>query len=657
MPHRSATRTLILATLALLLSAWAPRVAAPQLPAVRPARVLVLYQQQAETQPMLDFTQRLRATITRELGRPVEFYQEAMDFDRFTGRERATSLSEYLDGKYRGFGIDVVVPVGGRALRFTVEELDDVLPNVPIVFALCASPQTDPASLPARVTGRLAASSRFAPTLQMARRLQPDAERIVVVGGTGSADSTSVAAAVRAVAALHDSLPLSVLQGPSLDLLLPKLRQLDRRSIVLFANYRQNDRGEVFEPLDIVGSIARASSAPMYAQLDSYVGEGVVGGSVLHFGDEGAHTGRLVVRVLRRRPGATMPAVEPITKSFVADWRQLRRFGLSESDLPPGTALLFREPTLWERYHTVILLAAAVILAELVLIGALLAERRRRRRAQAEAEEQHRRADEIRRQVTHMGRVAMLGELAATMSHELRQPLTAIRANAETGVRISAGGAGRVTEDDRALYAEIFDSIVSDDALASDIITRIRALVRREALPEQPLNLNEVCRMAARLLQYEAKSRRAELVLSLDPALPWVSGDPIQLQQVVLNLMLNGLDASASSQAPRLVVSTARREEEVEVAVCDNGPGISDELRQHLFESFFTTKPDGLGLGLAIVQSIVERHRGRVEAENADQGGAIFRVVVPRLRSSPEVPSEVRPEFAAETPMAHQLSG
>jgi len=263
--HRSTNRTLVLAPLALLLSAWAPRVAAPQRPAAKPTRVLVLYQQQAETQPMLDFTQRLRETISREFGAPVEFYQEAMDFDRFTGRERATSLSDYLSDKYRGFGIDVVVPVGGRALRFTVEELDDVLPKVPIVFALCASPQTDPSSLPARVTGRLASASRFAPTLQMARRLQPDAERVVVVGGAGSADSVSVSAAVRAAAAFPDPLPLTVLQGLSLDVLLPKLRQLDRRSIVLFANYRRNDRGEVYEPLDIVGSIARASSAPRAA--------------------------------------------------------------------------------------------------------------------------------------------------------------------------------------------------------------------------------------------------------------------------------------------------------------------------------------------------------------------------------------------------------
>jgi signal transduction histidine kinase len=653
--HRSGDRTLALASLALLLSAWPSRVAVSQLPVGRPTRVLVLYQQQSETQPMLDFTQRLRATISREVDGPVEYFQEAMDFDRFTGRERASSLSDYLDEKYRGFGIDVVVPVGGRALRFTVDQLGDVLPDVPIVFALCASPQTDPATLPGRVTGRLAAASRFVPTLQMARRLQPDAERVVIVGGAGSADSVSVSAAVRAVAAMHDSLPLTVLQGLSLDVLLPMLRQLPHRSIVLFGNYRQNAGGQPIEPMDIVGSIARASSAPMYAQLDSYVGEGVVGGSVLRFGEEGARTGQLVVRVLRRRPGEPLPAVEPITKSFVADWRQLRRFGLSESELPPGTTLLYREPTLWQRYRIVVVVTIGVIVAELLLIGALLTERRRRRLAQAEAEEQHRRADETRRQVAHMGRVAMLGELAATMSHELRQPLAAIRANAETGVRIVACGAGQVTEDDRALYAEIFGAIVSDDALASDIITRVRALVRRETLPQRPVDLNEVCRISARLLHYEAKSRHAEIALALDPELPAVIGDPIQFQQVVLNLMLNGLDASASSASPRLVVSSASRGEEVEVAVQDNGPGISEDLRHHLFESFFTTKQDGLGLGLPIVLSIVERHRGRMETENADQGGAIFRVVVPGLRSPRVDPSEARLEFAADRPIAHQL--
>jgi signal transduction histidine kinase len=519
-------------------------------------------------------------------------------------------------------------------LRFAVEQLGDVLPRVPIVFALCAAPQTDPASLPDHVTGRIASASRFAPTLSMARRLQPNATGVVVIGGAGASDSVSIAAAVRAVAASGDSLRLTILQGLPLDSLLPRLRQLSPRSIAIFANYRQDGQGHVFEPLDIVGSIARATPAPMYAQLMSYVGEGVVGGSVIRFDDEGMHTGRLVVRVLRRRHGEPMPPVEAVSKSFVADWRQLRRFGLSEKRLPSNTQLLFREPSTWERHRTIVLATSAVIAAELLLIGSLLVERRRRQRAQQVADEQRACVEDSRRTIAHMGRVALVGELATTIAHELRQPLAAIRMNAEAGVRALRRGRGTSSEEDKDLYKEIFQAIADDDALAADIISRVRALVRKEELPQQPVDLNEVCQTSARLLQYDALMRGADVVLSLAPRLPAVMGDPVQFQQLVLNLVLNALDACATSRTPRVEVSTAVRDDEVELAVRDNGTGLSDGVRQRLFQSFFTTKAQGLGLGLAIVHSIVERHQGRIQADNHGDGGAVFLVVLPALWSS-----------------------
>jgi len=630
----------IITTVAIALGALAPSVAAQR--ATRPTRVLVVYQQQAETRPMVAFAEQLRATIGKELGSTVEFYQEALDFDRFTGLEQSSPLTNYLADKYRQFGIDVVVPVGGRALKFVVDQLGRGLPNVPIVFALCAMPQTDPDAQPANVTGRISPASRFAPTLEMARRLQPDAKHIVVVGGAGAADSTSVAAVMREAQSLGDSLEPTVLQGMPLDELVPRLRRISPRSIVVFANYRLDGRGHAFEPLDVVGSIARAAPAPMYAQLASYVGEGVVGGSVLRFDDEAVRTGRLVVRVLRRRAGERMPPVELIANTFVADWRELRRWGLSESRLPPGTELLFREPTVWQRYRMVVLLTLGIIGAESILIGSLLAERRRRKRAQLVAEEQQRRVDETRRQVAHMGRVALVGELAATMSHDLRQPLAAIRMNAEAGAKIVGGASGLLGDEERELCEEIFGDIVADNVLASDIITRVRALVRREELPPQLVDLNEICRTAARILQYEIVGRQVEIIFALDPRQPAVTGDPVQLQQVVLNLVVNALDAAAASTTPRVTIRTAVRGEEVDVAVRDNGPGLTADVQQHLFESFFTTKPQGLGLGLPIVHSIVERHHGRVRAENAEEGGAIFRVMMPGTRSAGENPSELR---------------
>ena len=626
MSSRPAARTFVLAFITLSLVAVS--VAAAQRPP-RPRRVLIVYQQQAETRPMVEFTTELRRTISKELGTPVEFFQEALDFDRFAGRQSSSPLADYFEEKYRRFGIDVVVPVGGRALRFAVDQLGDVLPNVPIVFALCAAPQTDPESLPAHVTGRIGAASRFEPTIEMARRLQPDAGEVVVIGGASASDSVSVAAAVRAVSASGDSLRLNVLQGLPLDELLPQLHTLSPRSIVLFANYRQDERGRVYEPVDIVGSVARATPAPMYTQLMSYVGEGVLGGSVVRFDDEGVATGRLVVRVLRRRAGDVMPPVEPITKSFVADWRQLQRFGLAEGRLPPGTHLLYREPTTWERHRLAMLLTLVVIVAEMLLIGSLLVERRRRKRAQKAAEEQEQRVDESRRVVAQMGRVALLGELTTTISHELRQPLAAIRMNAEAGVRAVRRSGSSLATEDRELFDEIFQAIADDDALASDIITRVRALVRKETLPQQPVDLNAVCRASARLLQHDALTRGAGIILSLDPQLPTVIGDPIQFQQVLLNLLLNALEACATSSAPRVEVMTSHRDGEIEVAVSDNGPGLSEGARLHLFESFFTTKPQGLGLGLAIVHSIMERHHGRIQADNGADGGAVFRVLLP----------------------------
>jgi two-component system, LuxR family, sensor kinase FixL len=219
------------------------------------------------------------------------------------------------------------------------------------------------------------------------------------------------------------------------------------------------------------------------------------------------------------------------------------------------------------------------------------------------------------------------------------------------------GDTGPLDEEEREMCGEIFGDIVADNVLASDIITRVRALVRREELPPQPVDLNEVCRSSARVLQYDVVARQADITFALDPRQPTVTGDPIQLQQVVLNLLVNALDASAASTTPRVTISTMVQGEEVEVAVRDNGPGLTPDVQSHLFESFFTTKAHGLGLGLPIVQSIIERHHGRVRAENTEEGGAIFRVTMAGAgRAETESPSALRlKKLEAETPVANGI--
>lgn len=623
MPVLRVDRRRVLGIVLLSVSTLAPKAAAQS--ATQPARVLLLFQEQAETQPMVAFAQQLRAAVRDDLATPVEFYQESLDLDRFTGREHSSSLVEYFADKYRGFGIDLVVPVGGRALRFALDHLTKVFPSAPVVFALGASPQIDASALPANVSGRLGVAARFAPTIALARRLQPNAEQVVVVGGAGAADSISVAAAVAAVGRLRDSIPVTLLRGLSLNTTLGKLRQLSPRSIVIFANFRQDHEGEAFDPSDIVGSMARASAAPMYTQLRGYVGEGLVGGAVISFPDEGSRTGRLIARVLGRSPGAPMPPVETIPMPFVVDWRQMRRWELSEKSLPPGTEVLFRDATAWQRYRLVVLTTLGLIIAESLLIGLLLLERRRRKLAQSAAAEQERSADEARRQIAHMGRVALVGELAATLSHELRQPLSAIRANAEVGAMLLARPAADASE-----AREIFQNIIDDDKRAVEVIEDVRKLLRKEKTVATPVDLNDICRNAVRLLRHDATRRNVRLELSLAPVPPTVVGDPVQLEQVVLNLAMNGLEAASAATFERSVMVRAESGADyAEVVVHDSGPGIPAMMQNHLFEPFFSTKEAGLGLGLVIVRSIVERHNGRVSATNHPLGGAAFCVRLP----------------------------
>ena len=244
-----------------------------------------------------------------------------------------------------------------------------------------------------------------------------------------------------------------------------------------------------------------------------------------------------------------------------------------------------------------------------------------------------RRAEETRRQVAHMARMAFVGELAATISHELRQPLAAIRVNAEAGVHLLAGTPGDVAE-----AREVFRSIVADDARAVELIEGVRKLLRKEESTTTTVDLNEICRDAARLLQHDAVLRNTRLELSLAEEPPLVTGDPVQLEQVVLNLALNGLEATSTILPPSercVVIRTEPGPDYAEVLVRDSGTGIPIDVQPHLFESFFSTKTEGLGLGLVIVRSIVERHNGRILVENQPLGGALFRVRLPMFTVAP----------------------
>jgi signal transduction histidine kinase len=238
---------------------------------------------------------------------------------------------------------------------------------------------------------------------------------------------------------------------------------------------------------------------------------------------------------------------------------------------------------------------------------------------------------EARHQVAHLGRVAIVGELGSTISHELRQPLTAIRVNAELGVRLLGDSLLDIDE-----AREVMRDVVADAARASATMEDIRLMLRMESPATIAVDLNDVSVHVRSLLHHDAEARDLRLDLALAPGLPRVRGNAVELQQAILNLTLNSFDAVAAVSGPRtVVIGTSAANGSVEVFVQDTGPGLSAEVRAHLFDPFFTTKEHGLGMGLTIVRTLVEQHGGKIVAENNADGGAIFRLILPATVQSP----------------------
>jgi ABC-type uncharacterized transport system substrate-binding protein len=211
----------------------------------QPARILLIFGHDPNSPGVVVFAQQLRATVRAQGLTQVEYYDELLDVDRLGGRERWPQLARYLTEKYKGFRLDLIVAESSMALRFATEHLSGVFPGVPVVYGAAFEPVVNFDSLPANVTGsRLPLP--FAPTFALARSLQPDAERVVLVGGSSLMDSVLLAAAIRTVAPQLNGLELVVLQDWTYDSLLRNLRQMPLRSIVIFSSFRQDKSGQTF---------------------------------------------------------------------------------------------------------------------------------------------------------------------------------------------------------------------------------------------------------------------------------------------------------------------------------------------------------------------------------------------------------------------------
>jgi signal transduction histidine kinase len=248
----------------------------------------------------------------------------------------------------------------------------------------------------------------------------------------------------------------------------------------------------------------------------------------------------------------------------------------------------------------------------------------------------------------------MLGELSGSLAHELNQPLAAILSNAQAALRFL--DRPELKEELRETLADI----VEDDKRAGEVIRRLRAMLKKEEVKYRRLDLNELISDVLRLYRSDLLNRRVAITLALAPEVPEVEGDPVQLQQVMLNLLINACDAmdpveEGRKLTIRTVVADAHAEH-VQVAVSDVGDGIAPGELDHVFEPFVTSKSEGMGLGLAVCRTIIHAHHGRIWCENNPGRGVTFRFELRRLESQDGARATAPRDGAVPTTGAHQAA-
>jgi signal transduction histidine kinase len=226
-------------------------------------------------------------------------------------------------------------------------------------------------------------------------------------------------------------------------------------------------------------------------------------------------------------------------------------------------------------------------------------------------------------ELAHINRFSTAGELTASIAHEINQPLGAILANAETAQSILTSPRPDIAE-----LNNIVDDIIHDNRRASEVMRRMRSLLRKAPFETKNFDLNELVRETLEFLAGLAVARKVELDSLLMPVALPIMGDRVQLQQVILNLVVNAMDAMANTSGDSRKVNfrTSRVDNFGELAISDSGPGIPEDKLKKIFEPFFTSKAEGMGMGLSIARTIVEAHNGRIWAENQPGGGALFRI-------------------------------
>jgi PAS domain S-box-containing protein len=710
-----------------------------------PKRVLVVHSFGGIAPPFTTHSIAFETELVEKMGERVDLDEVSLDMARYADSTLQEALVEYLQKRQSHWQPDLVVPIGSPAGVFVAQYRDRLFPKTPILYTGMDRRRLPPDALE-KNAAFIGENFDLPGFVEDILQIAPATKNIAVVIGASQVEQYWAAAFRKEFEPYANRINFIWLNDLSLDQMLEKTRALPPDSFIFLILLLRDATGVTHNADEALQRIHAVANAPINSIFQHQLGLGIVGGRLYQAEHEGIESAHIAVRILHGEPASSFPPeiVGPLSPRY--DWRELKRWKINEERLPPGSVVLFREPTVWDNYGGWIIAGVSLCFVQAVLIFGLLANLAKRRRAErsliesedrvalaadaahlgvwefdpatneiwisdkardlfqiaprtdvdyaafhervhpddqplrdsaikraietkgsyeieyrillpdgtvrwisgrarcmsdgdgrstrllgvsmdvTERKQAEKEAMEQRDELFHLSRVASLGQLSGSLAHELNQPLGIILSNAQAAQHMLAGDAPDIPE-----LREILADIVGEDLRAGEVITRLRALLKRGETQLLPLALNKVIEDVLHLLRSDLAARGVTAESKLAERLPDVPGDEVQLQQVLINIVGNACDAMVENPPAdrRLRISTSAESGAVCVSIEDQGRGLPNGDSSQIFEPFFTTKSHGLGIGLSICRSIIAAHHGRLWAEPNKGRGVTLRIELP----------------------------
>ena len=610
---RLVARLITICALAIVASA-----ATASMALAEPKHVVFLHSYGQNFKPWSEYSKALRQELERNARWPLDLQDFSVVTARSGDENAEREFTDYLDTLYAHRAPDLIVAFGAPAGDFVQRQRSRLFPSTPMVLTAIDQRRVQESALTENDT--VVAVRQDIPVLfGNILKVLPDTKTVAVVIGNSPNERFWIGEMRKDLEPLKDRVKFLFWNDLSFEDMLTQAASLPPNSAIWWNQPQVDATGAMHDGERALRALYAVAKAPIFSFDDAFFGGEIVGGPMTSVSDGARTTSEVALRILEGEKPASIKT--PVLKYGPAkyDWRQLQRWGISESRLPAGSQLYFQAPTTWELYRWQIMLVAAVILTQAALISVLVLERQRRHYAEVQARTRS-------AELAHINRYSMAGELTASIAHEINQPLASILANIEAAELSIRSLTPDVNE-----IKEILADIRRDDERASQVIQRLRSLLKKAPFELTDIDLNQIGRETVQFLSALASARKVVLDSAISVVPLPIRGDRIQLQQVILNLVVNAMDAVSHvpSEGRRITIQTARNENCAEISVTDAGPGILLPRLEDVFEPFFSTKPQGMGMGLSIARTIVEAHNGRIWAENKARGGATFRIQLP----------------------------